>query len=94
MYTLYLYILFPTAHHSGFFDADEDEEDDDDDIVTATVKSNTVRPVHSLSASGTVVPGRGFDDRPITPMKNTMVYDREHSSLDFKDGKIFSTLLF
>ncbi|XP_055955396.1 serine/threonine-protein kinase Nek11-like isoform X1 [Patella vulgata] len=27
-----------------------------------------------------------FEDRPITPMKNTMVYDRLHSTLDFEDG--------
>ena len=27
------------------------------------------------------------DDRPITPMKDKMIYDREYSSLDFKDGQ-------
>ena len=26
------------------------------------------------------------DDRPITPMRDTMVYDLKYSSLDFKDG--------
>ncbi|CAG5114726.1 unnamed protein product [Candidula unifasciata] len=26
------------------------------------------------------------DDRQITPMRDKMIYDREHSSLDFKDG--------
>lgn len=28
------------------------------------------------------------DDRPITPMKDRMVYAREFSSLDFKDGEL------
>lgn len=27
------------------------------------------------------------DQRPITPMKNRMVYDIAHSTLDFKDGQ-------
>ena len=27
------------------------------------------------------------DERPITPMKDRMVYDVDHSSLDFDDGK-------
>ena len=26
------------------------------------------------------------DDRPITPLKNKMVYDVEHSTLDYEDG--------
>lgn len=39
------------------------------------------------------------DERPITPMKDKMVYSREYSSLDFKDGEfdfedIFSTFKF
>ena len=27
------------------------------------------------------------DDRPITPMRDQMIYDDKNSSLDFKDGK-------
>ena len=27
------------------------------------------------------------DDRPITPMRNTMIYNKDHSSLDFEDGE-------
>ena len=27
------------------------------------------------------------DDRPITPLRDKMIYGRELSSLDFKDGK-------
>ena len=61
------------AGSSGFFD-----DDDDDDIVTGTVRPAQLDMAHTLKPS--------MDDRPITPMKNTMVYDREHSSLDFKDG--------
>ena len=42
----------------------------------------------------TIVPARDHaasrhfsaDDRPITPMKNTMIYKTDYSSLDFKDG--------
>lgn len=29
------------------------------------------------------------DERPITPMKDKMIYGRELSSLDFKDGKFW-----
>ncbi|XP_005105732.1 serine/threonine-protein kinase Nek11 [Aplysia californica] len=43
----------------------------------------TDRSMNSLSM--TVQPPHG-DERPITPMRDLMVYDREHSSLDFKDG--------
>lgn len=28
------------------------------------------------------------DDRPITPLRDKMVYDINHSSLDFKDGNL------
>ena len=45
-------------------------------------KQASVRPLsNSLSRTWAA------DDRPITPMKNTMIYDVEHSSLDFKDGE-------
>ena len=77
--------------YRGDADSDEDEDarygygsdddsDDDDDVVMPQRKAQTLNPYQS--------PHKAMppDDRPITPMKNTMVYSREHSSLDFKDG--------
>ncbi|KAL8590562.1 hypothetical protein ACOMHN_010998 [Nucella lapillus] len=57
------------------------DEDDDDDIVSGTVRPAKLGLSHTLPSSFAA-----SDDRPITPMKNTMVYGRKHSSLDFKDG--------
>ena len=68
-----------TGSSGGFYD------DDDDDIVTGTV-----RPAHLLGAH-TVGSTASTDDRPITPMRNTMIYNKEHSSLDFKDGLYMPT---
>ena len=58
-------------------------------------------PNHSLNRTAPVFSGASLlsgnkplnrsinlDDRPITPMKDRMVYDRENSSLDFKDGEM------
>ncbi|KAK7114041.1 serine/threonine-protein kinase Nek11-like [Littorina saxatilis] len=62
-----------SASHHGFYD-----DDDDNDVVTGKVLARTAGGrLGSLSAP---------KDRPITPMRNTMVYNREHSTLDFKDG--------
>ncbi|XP_076469959.1 serine/threonine-protein kinase Nek11-like [Babylonia areolata] len=71
---------YKTLHLGSSRSYDDDDDDDDDDIVTGTVRPAT------LSASKTLPAYMSPDDRPITPMRNTMVYDREHSSLDFKDG--------
>ncbi|GFN79182.1 serine/threonine-protein kinase nek11 [Plakobranchus ocellatus] len=46
---------------------------------TPNTLSITVRQQHHHSSAEA-------DERPITPMRDLMVYDREHSSLDFKDG--------
>ncbi|GFR81947.1 serine/threonine-protein kinase Nek11 [Elysia marginata] len=55
---------------------------------TPNTLSMTVRqqPHHLHSTLGAGGGARNLDERPITPMKDLMVYDREHSSLDFKDG--------
>nr|XP_022343810.1 serine/threonine-protein kinase Nek11-like isoform X1 [Crassostrea virginica] len=54
---------------------EEDEDDDDDDVVMPLYKTMTVP--RSVSNP---------DDRPITPLKDKMIYDLQNSSLDFKDG--------
>ena len=33
------------------------------------------------------------DDRPITPMKNKMVYDVKNSTLDYEDGRCYMIVL-
>ena len=77
---------------------DEDEEDDEeleyeDHDPYGGRMYQTVIPQKQPWQTGTLVPDTfalhpaPFDERPITPMKNTMVYSREHSTLDFKDGK-------
>ena len=49
------------------------DDDDDDDIVFHGDKNRAFATFAS-------------DDWPITPMRDRMVYNKEHSSLDFKDG--------
>lgn len=60
---------------------DEEENDDDDDIVMPLHKTLTVPLSHSNP-----------DERPITPLKDKMIYDLRNSSLDFKDGKPYKNL--
>ena len=63
---------------------DSSDHDDDEDIQFNTVIYRPAQTTPTLSPYSTQMdPG----DRPITPMKNTMVYDPMNSSLDFKDGK-------
>ncbi|XP_061198174.1 serine/threonine-protein kinase Nek11-like [Saccostrea echinata] len=54
---------------------DDEESDDDADIVMPLSKTLTVP--RSVSNP---------DERPITPLKDKMIYDIRNSSLDFKDG--------
>lgn len=56
-----------------------DEQDSDDDQFETIVPNpsfQAARPVRRVAD----------DDRPITPMKNTMVYSNFNSSLDFDEG--------
>ena len=63
-----------------------EEEDQDYD---STVIFNPLKTAGGPSLSQYLPP---TDDRPITPLKDHMVYGRELSSLDFKDGKKWSRL--
>ncbi|KAF6019940.1 NEK11 [Bugula neritina] len=70
---------------------DESEGSDNDDHamtvmsqpLSRTVPANTTVILKSSRLLGT---NFAADDRPITPMKDRMVYDVKHSSLDFRDG--------
>ena len=64
-------------------ESDESDSSDEDNEYYHTAKQHQFVP--KKHASATFSP----DDRPITPMKNTMVYDLRHSTLDFKDGLCF-----
>ena len=70
-----MHILF-----SVILNDESDDHTDDDDIVMPQSKTLTSDALHTLIGNP--------DDRPITPLKDTMIYDPVHSSLDFKDGKI------
>ena len=67
----------------------ESSDDDDENfetIVSATVQQQQKsRPIAAQQLSP--------DDRPITPMKNTMIYNTEFSSLGFKDGTFISGIV-
>lgn len=56
---------------------EEEESDDDGDIIMPLYKTLTAPRSASLSSP---------DERPITPLKDKMIYDIRNSSLDFKDG--------
>ncbi|RUS72823.1 hypothetical protein EGW08_019416 [Elysia chlorotica] len=51
--------------------------------LSMTVRQHPHQLHSTLGAGGGM---RNLDERPITPMKDLMVYHRENSSLDFKDG--------
>ena len=76
----------------------EEEEYEDHDPYGGRMYQ-TVIPQKQPWQTGTLVPdtfalhAAPFDERPITPMKNTMVYSREYSTLDFKDGRSYTLLL-
>lgn len=59
-----------------YHEEEDEDDDDDDDVVMPLYKTMTVP--RSVSNP---------DDRPITPLKDKMIYDLQNSSLDFKDGK-------
>lgn len=52
-------------------------------------ESETLRFTPSKTADYAQISSALFppDERPITPLRNKMVYDVVHSSLDFRDGK-------
>ena len=70
-----------------------DEEEDNELTVVSHLTASAVPTQANMtyvlhpSQSKTLASSLNLDDRPITPMKNRMVYDVKHSTLDFKDGK-------
>lgn len=65
-------------------------EEDSEEEHEQTVKYNPLKTVGG-PALAEHLPKRSSlsdpDDRPITPLRDKMVYDKVYSSLDFKDGK-------
>ena len=60
--------------------ADDDDDDDDDDVVVASSSEQT-------GGDPCPLPRRhSADDRPITPMKNQMLYSMMLTSHQFADG--------
>ena len=53
--------------------------------VPDQMDSGTVVPAYKRNKHLTVA----ADDRPITPMKDRMIYDPRNSSLDFRDGESY-----
>lgn len=91
-----------TAHHRTPYKEVVEESgdyDDDADVQHSFKGYSTLQPGITSSAAASnrtyvLDPAKSFlaksvnlDDRPITPMKNRMVYDVRHSTLDFKDGQ-------
>lgn len=70
--------LHSTCLLSVLYHEEEEESDDDGDIIMPLYKTMTAPRSASLSSP---------DERPITPLKDKMIYDIRNSSLDFKDGK-------
>jgi len=54
---------------------------DDDDDIEYSFKLKPTKTVGATHLTDYFRP----DDRPITPLKDKMIYDPVHSSLDFKD---------
>ena len=68
---------------------DDDDDDEDEDLLQA-LPERFRRKYNTNDNNALSVPQHfatiSHDDRPITPMKDKLVYGREYSSLDFKDG--------
>ncbi len=94
--------LTPTSNFfcvdDDYDELDSDEYDDDDDIEFG--ERERIRTVPSYRSDRDLYDHQqrhlltvANDDRPITPLKDRMVYDVANSSLDFKDGRnIYLTL--
>lgn len=92
--TLVFFLVNMNALHSS----EDTDSDDEGTLVMSRTLPNALQR-HSvrrnIPADETVIlktsrltPGVLMgDDRPITPMKDRLVYNKEHSSLDFKDGE-------
>jgi len=68
---------------SSELSSDSDDDDDDDDVLVGSSPAPRTEPIH-----GAVQVARRYsdDDRPITPMRNQMLYSMMLESHDFKDG--------
>ena len=69
-----------------------DEVDDEFDMYASygskTSPATMVpRELYLAQKEGNFLTGFGAEDRPITPLKDKMIYDPVNSSLDFKDGE-------
>ena len=90
-------VIFPSVGRYVPEEDEEENEEEDHDPYGGRMYQ-TVIPQKQPWQTGTLVPdtfalhAAPFDERPITPMKNTMVYSREHSTLDFKDGRSYTLL--
>ena len=69
--------------------------DSDDDEQEQTVKYNPLKTAGGPAIAQYLPKSsvKEVDDRPITPLKDKMVYDKLYSSLDFKDGKFLVVLV-
>ncbi len=92
-------LAVPEDDYDDSDDEEDDDYDDDEDIEYGYSRDAVDRrhggggslPVHRSYSDGDshysnkhmTVAG---DDRPITPMRDQMVYNVDESSLDFKDG--------
>ena len=65
------------SHYAGCVDGDVK----DDVTMRANVSHTDLLPHYTVTSP---------DDRLITPMVDTMIYDRINSSLDFEDGRYFA----
>ena len=61
---------------------------EEEDIETIKYKSMSSNQLGKELNNFTLSP----DDRPITPLRDKMVYDPRNSSLDFEDGKLTEIL--
>ena len=68
-------------------ESDEDNDDDDDDVQDTVVAVSLAAPA-SEQIRDAAQGARRFsaDDRPITPMKNQMLYSMMLESREFADG--------
>lgn len=69
---------------------DEDAAEQSDAFSSTSAETVIAKPAGTIGSIQRMPPVKllsgPFDNRPITPLKDKMIYDVKHSSLDFKDG--------
>ena len=76
------------SYESSSDSNDDDDDDDDGDVNAIMAMSSPMSRAEQLFDAAQVPRRHSADDRPITPMRNQMLYHMMLESQDFDDGAL------